>query len=196
MRYLDSKIKKGGDELVNSFKKVLAGATSAAVIFGSMALPAFAKPPGAQVFDIYDNTNDGLVVGTDPDTGNVRFEANPGGANRIIVEAHLQKAAPNCTYDVQLVRDTAASNGGLNAAGHSGSIQVLGTLATNGVGNGNAHFDLDPSGDGVGDTAAFGHLDFEDPSGSCVEADGTPVVNNEYGAAPDPTLLTPLNWLE
>lgn len=177
-----------------NFKKALVGVTSAAVIIGSLAMPALAKPPGAQVFDIYDNTDNGLVVGIDPDTGNVRFNANPGGANRIIVEAHLQKAAPNCTYTVELVRDTAASNGGLDAAGHAGLIQVLGTLTTNGVGNGNAHFDLDPSGDGVADTVVFGHLDFEDLSGLCVEADGTFVVTNEYGAAPDPTLATPLTW--
>lgn len=108
----------------------------------------------------------------------------------------MQKAAPNCTYRVELVRDSAAVNGGLNAAGHSGFIQVLGTLTTNGVGNGNAHFDLDPSGDGVADTVVYGHLDFEDPSGTCVEADGTSVAVNEYGAAPDPTLSTPLTWLD
>lgn len=179
-----------------NIKKALVGVTSAAVIFGSLAMPAFAKPPGAQVFDIYDNTQDGLVVGTDPDTGNVRFNANPGGANRIIVEAHLQKAAPNCTYDVQLVRDSVASNGGLDAIGHGGFIQVLGTLTTNGVGNGNAHFDLNPSGDSAADTVVYGHLDFEDPSGLCVEADGSSVDTNEYGAAPDPTLLTPLTWLD
>lgn len=179
-----------------NIKKSLVGVTSAAVIFGSLAMPALAKPPGAQVFDIYDNTENGLVVGTDPDTGNVRFNANPGGAHRIIVETHLQKAAPNCTYSVQLVRDSAALNGGLDAAGHSGFIQVLGTLTTNGVGNGNAHFDLAPSADGVADTVVYGHLDFEDLSGLCVEADGSSVANNEYGAAPDPTLLTPLTWMD
>lgn len=179
-----------------NFKKLVAGTALSVVVFGLAVTPAFAKPPGAQVFEVYDNTQDGLQVGTDPDTGNVQANANPGGQARMIVEAHLQKAAPNCTYDVQLVRDSAASNGGLDATGHSGSIQLLGTLTTNGVGNGNAHFDFDPSGDGTTDQVAFGHLDFEDPSGTCTEADGTSVANNEYGAAPAPALLTPLTWLE
>ncbi|MDP3941273.1 MAG: hypothetical protein Q8Q49_03090 [bacterium] len=179
-----------------NIQKTVAGVAGGVLLLASVAIPAFAKPPGAQVFEIYDNTQGGLVVGTNPDTGNVQATANPGGASRLIIEAHLQKAAPNCAYDVQLVRDSAASNGGLNAAGHTGSIQSLGTLTTNGVGNGNAHFDLDPSGDGVADTQTYGHLDFEDPSGTCVEADGSSVANNEYGAAPDPTLATPFNWME
>ena len=156
----------------------------------------FAKPPGAQVFEVYDNTNDGLDPATDPDIGNVEANANPGGQARLIIQTHLQKAAPNCTYEIQLVRASAASNGGLDATGHIGSIQVLGTLTTNKVGNGNAHFDIDPSGDGTADTLAFGHIDFEEPTGTCVEADGTSVANNEYGAAPDPALATPLTWME
>lgn len=165
---------------------------------------AYAKPPGAQVFEVYDNTNDGLVVGVDPDTGNVEVTANPGGQSRLIIQTHLQKAAPNCTYNVELVRGTAATNGGLDAAGHTGTIDLLGTLTTNNVGNGNAHFDVDPSTlansvdttPGVLDTTVYAHLDFEDPSGTCTEADGTSVAINEYGAAPDPTLGTPLTWME
>ena len=39
---------------------------------------ALAKPPGAQVFDVYDSTEDGLQVGTDSDIGNVQVVANPG----------------------------------------------------------------------------------------------------------------------
>ena len=177
-------------------KKALTAAVATAIAFGNLAVPAIAKPPGAQVFEVYDDTNDGLLVGTDPDTGNVQANANPGGQSRLIIEAHLQKAAPNCTYNVELVRDSAASNGGLNALGHTGLTFVLGTLTTNGAGNGNAHFDLDPSTDGVPDTLVYGHLDFEDPSGTCVEADGTSVAFNEYGAAPDPTLGTPFTWME
>lgn len=177
-------------------KKLLTSFTVLAFVFALAGSPALAaKPPGSQGFEVYDNTYDGLQAATDPDTGNVQFNANPGGADRIIVEAHLQKAAPNCTYTVQLVRDSAVTNGGLNAAGHTGSIQDLGTLTTNGAGNGNAHFDLDPAvTDGT--TQVYGHLDFEDPSGVCKEADGTTVANNEYGAAPDPTLATPLTWFE
>lgn len=116
----------------------------------------------------------------------------------------MQKGAPNCTYDVQLVRDVAATNGGLDATGHFGFIDVLGTLTTNKVGNGNAHFDVDPqtlpdsvdATPGVLDSTVYAHIDIEDPSGLCKEADGTSVANNEYGAAPDPALGTPLHWLE
>lgn len=151
---------------------------------------------GAQLFDIYDETQNGLQVATDPDRGNVRANANPGGQARLIIEAHLQKAAPNCTYTVELVRDSAASNGGLSATGHTGGIQVIGTITTNNVGNGNAHFDFDPSGIGTASTSIYGHLDFEDYSGTCVEADGTSVGGNEYGGAPDPLLVTPFTWLE
>ncbi len=155
-----------------------------------------ASAAGAQLFDVYDETQNGLQVATDPDRGNIRANANPGGAARLIIEAHLQKAAPNCTYTVELVRDSAAVNGGLDGSGHTGSIQVLGTITTNKVGNGNAHFDFDPSGAGTASTTAYGHLDFEDYSGTCVEADGSAVGGNEYGAAPDPTLASPFSWLE
>jgi hypothetical protein len=108
----------------------------------------------------------------------------------------MQKAAANCTYTVELVRDSAALNGGLSATSHTGGIQVLGTVTTNKVGNGNAHFDFDPSGAGTTSTSAFGHLDFEDYAGTCVEADGTTVAGNEYGGAPDPLLATPFTWLQ
>jgi hypothetical protein len=151
---------------------------------------------GAQVFEVYDETQDGLEAATDPDRGNVQAVANPDGQSRLIIETHLQKAAPNCTYTVELVRDSAALNGGLDALGHTGFVQVLGTLTTNGSGNGNAHFDIDPSFDGTPDTAVFGHLDFEEHSGTCVERDGTSVAFNEYGGAPDPTLASPFTWLE
>lgn len=151
---------------------------------------------GAQLFDIYDETQNGLQVATDPDRGNVRANANPGGQARLIIQTHLQKAAPNCTYTVELVRDSAASNGGLSATAHTGGIQVIGTITTNNVGNGNAHFDFDPSGVGIASTSAYGHLDFEDRTGTCVEADGTSVATNEYGGAPDPLLVTPFTWLE
>ena len=167
-----------------------------AIALVSIWFPGTASASGAQLFEIYDETQNGLVVATDPDRGNVKVNANPGGKARLIIQTHMQKAAPNCTYTVELVRDSAASNGGLNAVGHTGSVQVLGTLTTNNVGNGNAHFDFDPSGVGIAATAAYGHLDFEDYAGTCVEADGTTVTGNEYGGAPDPLLATPLTWLE
>ena len=161
----------------------------------AVVVPTAHAAPGAQRFEVYDNTQDGLQVGIDPDTGNVVVNANPGGSDRLIVEVHAQKVAPNCTLSVQLVRDSAASNGGLDASGHTGSIQTLGTLTTNGVGNGNAHFDV-VVGDGTPDTAVYGHVDLEDLGGSCTEKDGSSVANNEYGAATDPSFVTPLTLLE
>lgn len=179
---------------MNRIKKTLATAAITAITFGSLALPAFAKP-GAQVFNVYDNTQDGLQVATDPTTGQVEFNANPGGSNRLIITVHAHKAAPNCTLSVQLVRASEASNGGFDETGHIGSIQTLGELTTNGVGNGNAHFEVEV-GDGTPDTATFGHIDLEDVNGTCEEADGTTVGNNEYGATFDPALDTPVTWLE
>lgn len=180
---------------VNNMKKFTIIFALAGLLISAGAGHALAAS-GAQVFDIYDNTNDGLIVGTDPDTGNVEFVANPGGQARVIIQTHLQKAAPNCTYSVELVRDSAATNGGLDATGHTGSVEVLGTLTTNKAGNGNAHFDVEV-GDGTLDTEVYGHLDFEVAAGStCTEADGTDVTVNEYGAAPDPVLATPVTWME
>lgn len=165
----------------------------AGVCAAVLAVPGAAMASNPQQFEVYDNTSDGLQVGTDPDTGNVQAVANPGGQARLIIEAHLQKAAANCVLTVELVRDSAASNGGLDASGHSGTIQVLGTLSTNGAGNGNAHFDV-PFADT--DTQSFAHLDFEDYVGTCVEKDGTGVSFNEYGGAPDPALGTPFTFFE
>jgi hypothetical protein len=175
-------------------KKILTGILCA-MLMAMVAMPASAQPNGAQVFDVYDNTDDGLVVATDPDMGNVEVVANPGGSDRLIVNVHVQKAAPNCELQVELVRASEGSNGGLDETGHIGFIQTLGTLTTNNAGNGNAHFDIQV-GDGTLDTAVFGHVDFEDITATCVEADGTGVDVNEYGAAPDPLADTPLTWME
>jgi hypothetical protein len=150
---------------------------------------AFAAPPGAQVFEVYNNTQNGIQSATDPDIGNIEVVANPDSQGRLIINIHLQKGAPNCTYNVELVRDTAALNGGLTTTGHTGSVQVLGALTTNKAGNGNAHFDI-PVGDGTLDEETFGHIDIEDYSLTCG------ITGNQYGAAPDPLLNTPLTWLE
>ncbi len=172
--------------------KKIGGILATGALLAGIAAPTAFAAPGAQGFDVYDNTNDGLQVGTDSDTGNVVVNANPGGQSRLIVQAHLQKAAPNCTYNVELVRASSASNGGLDGTGHTGSPTVIGTLTTNGGGNGNAHFDVDLGTDPL-DTDVYAHLDFE-AVGTCTEADGTNVVANEYGAAPDPALGTPLTF--
>jgi len=177
------------------FNQTLTEGATAAVMLASTVLPAFAKPPGAQVFSVYDNTYDGLVLGTDPDMGNVQVVANPGGSNKLIINTHVQGAAPDCELSVDLVYASEASNGGLDETGHTGNIIPLGTLTTNSQGNGNFHTEIEV-GDGTLDTAMYGHIDFEDYSGTCEEADGTTVANNEYGAAPDPTLDTPLTWMQ
>lgn len=154
-------------------------------------------PTNPQQFEVYDDTQDGLNPATDPDIGNVQAVANPGGKERLIIQVHVQGAAPDCELEVELVRDDEASNGGLDETGHTGSIDVLGTLTTNAVGNGNAHFDIKPSGDGKADTQMFGHIDLEAFFlGGCEEDDGTQVDVNEYGAAPDPALDTPFTWFE
>lgn len=181
---------------MKKINKVFTVVTSTVMMMMLVSVASAAAITNPQQFDVYDSTNDGLVVSTDAKIGNVQAVANPGSAERVIIQASLKKVAPNCIYTVELVRGSVASNGGLSATGHTGSITVLGTLTTNGAGNGNAHFDFAPSGDGVADTAAYGHLDFEDRSGACSESDGTTVSSNEYGAAPDPTLATPFTWME
>lgn len=172
----------------------------AVLVLGAFGLGA-AFAAGAQVFDVYDTTQDGLQVGIDADIGNVQAVANPGNQSRVIVEIHVQKAVPNCTMNVELVTSFAATNGGLDATGHFGAIDVLGTLTTNGVGNDNAHFDFDPStlvgvvgmtGDatpGLLDTTAYSHFDLEDTAGQ-----DCGLSFNQYGAAPDPALGTPFNF--
>lgn len=176
---------------------VLVAGVTVLVLATGVAQAGPPPKPNPQQFEVYDDTSGGLVVGVNPDIGNVQAVANPGGKERLIIEIHVQFAAPTCTLTVELVRSSAATNGGLDGAGHTGSIQILGTLTTNLVGNGNAHFDFAPSSDGVADTAAFGHIDLEDNNvAPCTESDGTGVAFNEYGAAPDPTLGTPFTWFE
>ena len=166
-------------------------------LFGMVAANAGPPPKtNPQQFDVHDETQDGLQTATDPDIGNVRAVANPGGQDRVIIQVHIQHAAPNCTLSVDLVRDSAATNGGLSAAGHTGFIQPLGTLTTNGQGNGNFHFDGDLNPASPGTTQAYGHIDLENYTSSCTEDDATTVQNNEYGAAPDPALQTPFTWYE
>jgi hypothetical protein len=179
-----------------AFSRLLPTTAVILACFILLASMVKAAPPGAQVFEVYDETNNGLDVSVDPDVGNVEFNANPGGQPRLVIEAHLQKAAPNCEYTVELVVDSEASNGGLDEIGHTGVIRALGVLTTNRAGNGNAHFDYDLSNFGDGTTQMWGHLDFEDPTGTCTEADGTTVQFNEYGATFDPLADTPVTWWE
>lgn len=177
-------------------KRVTALIGAAALVLATAGALQAAPPIGGsapQQWEVYDETSDGLQPATDPDIGNVQAVANPGGQARLVIEVHVQKAAPNCELTVELVRDSEASNGGLDETGHGGSIQDLGTLTTNGGGNGNAHFDVELTDTG---TQSFAHIDIEDRNGTCVEDDGTTVGFNEYGAAPDPALDTPFTFFE
>ncbi len=78
--------------------------------------------------------------------------------------------------------------------GNNGGLYVLGTLTTDASGEGNDHFDFDPStvswvgddGTPALDTQHWAHLDFENP----VSVGGF----NVYGAAPDPTLGIPFTF--
>lgn len=181
-------------------RKPLALAVGIGLVLMTATMSQAAKPAPThpQQFEIYDETQDGLDPAIDPDIGNVQAVANPGGKERLIIQIHLQGAAPSCELEVELVTWTEASNGGLDGSGHFGDITVLGTITTNAAGNGNAHFDVAPSGDGMADTEMFGHIDLEAVflPDDCEEDDGTIVQQNEYGAAPDPALGTPFTWFE
>jgi hypothetical protein len=122
-----------------------------ALLLPASALGASAKQPDVQKFAVYDDTQTGLVAADDPVVGNVIAVANPGGQSRLLLTISLHKAVPNCSMYVELTRDYAETNGGLDANGHVGRIprlgftKVIGTLETNARGNGVAHVDIDPS---------------------------------------------------
>ena len=99
----------------------------------------------------------------------------------------LKNGAPSCTYNVQLVTTGANPSGGLAPdSGHTGFINVIGTLTTNGNGKGNSGaLTVDTStlaGTAPSGGFTYAHVDIE-ATGSCTEADGTSVANNEYGAS-------------
>lgn len=153
-------------------------------------------------FDVYDHTGDGLQVGTDPVIGAVRVIANPEGKPRLRVAVTVVHAVPRCRLGVELVRDFANRNGGLDQLGHVGRFprlgytKVLGSFRTNKRGEGGliANFRV---GRGRADERVFGHIDLESVAESgCKRSDGTALELNDYGAAPDPALRRPLTFFE
>jgi len=183
-----------------------------AAVAPANALAHGGNAPDVQKFRVFDDTQDGLVATDDPVIGGVVAIANPRGKSRLLLTIGVHKAARNCPLYVELTRDYAETNGGLDANGHIGSVprfgftKVIGQFETNSRGNGAVHLDIDPSklggdGDGVADKRTFAHLDLEPagPSGAlgdCTEDDGTKVEQNEYGAAPDPLGHDPFTFFE
>jgi len=152
---------------------------------------------GRQLFDVYDETFDGLQPELDRDIGDVRAFSNPDPQTPLIIDVLLKDAAVNCVLEVQLVNGLEQNNGGLDRTGHSGTIRVLGVMETNQEGNGSFHFEGQPEPPIPGRN--YGHIDFEPRSGApfpCVEETGDPVTENEYGGAPNPDFGTPFSWEE
>jgi hypothetical protein len=203
------------------------GAILAALVIGVTTYsPAVADhvTPGAAgrtKVNVYDDTHNGwnvttpdpLTGGADPEIGFVNFRPTIGcggggecDPNNIVVVVTLKKAAPNCTLTVQLVTSSTDDGGGLAPDGnHTGFINVIGTITTNSQGNGNTGaivVDVGTLG-GVAPSGqiTYAHVDLEDLAGTCVEADGTPVENNEYGASGERPgqglgLPTNIHWVQ
>lgn len=173
--------------------------TASLALAATIATPAGADHltpgvAGATKINIYDNThngwnvatNDPVTLGPDPVIGFVNFHPTTGAdPDTIKVVVALKDAAPNCDYDLQLVTNINDPEGGLPADGfHSGFILPIGMMTTNGKGIGNSgSIEVDVSGLGAPGSTVYAHVDIEDVDGDCMEADGTPVANNEYGAS-------------
>jgi len=87
----------------------------------------------------------------------------------------------------QLARVAGLAGAEFEDAGNTGAIEVDVTAL---------------AGIAASDTFTYAHVDIEDPDANCVEADGTGVANNEYGASGyDPTVGPPpaqanIHWLQ
>lgn len=178
--------------------------SAALALMGAMSAWAFTVSAsdtpgqaGQTKVNIYDNTHNGWNVATnDPDTGGadaaigfVNFHPTvPGQPNQVMFVVAGESLAPNCTFDVQLVLLGSDPDSGLAPDGtHTGFINIIGTLTTNKHGKGNTGaIKVDVTtlvGSAISGGTTYAHVDLEDPSGECREADGTAVVNNEYGAS-------------
>jgi len=193
-------------------------ALTAAFAFSSSALGDHVTPgeAGLTKVNIYDNTNNGWNVttndpvtgGPDPVIGFVNFRpTTPDDPTHVIVVVALKDGAPSCDYEIQLVVAGSDTGGGLPPDGvHSGFINIIGTLSTNGQGKGNTGaIEVDVTtllGTAASGSFTYAHVDLEDPDANCTEADGTGVANNEYGASGyDPTVGPPpaeanIHWLQ
>jgi hypothetical protein len=189
-----------------------------AFAFSSSALGDHVTPgeAGMTKVNIYDNTdnvwnvttNDPVTGGPDPVIGFVNFRpTTPDDLTHVVVVVALKDGAPSCDYQIQLVTAGSDTGAGLPPDGvHSGFINVIGTLTTNAQGKGNTGaIEVDAtalSGIAASGTFTYAHVDIEDPDANCVEADGTGVANNEYGASGyDPTVGPPpaeanIHWLQ
>jgi hypothetical protein len=135
--------------------------TTAALILLLVLSPVLTSMAGAQKVNIHDNTQDGLQPG-DPVIGFVVLNQDANG--RLIIEVSLKKSLPYENFTVELVTVGNNTDGGINQFGHYGFINMLGVITTNKVGNGNAHFTVDPTtllGVAPG-VMNYGHLDIED----------------------------------
>jgi hypothetical protein len=198
---------------VRSFKNATATLAVAALALVGMSTEAFHESSGeagVTKVNVYDNTNDGwnVAVGDpDPVIGFVNFRPTVSDdPNNVVVNVQLKNAAPNCTLDIQLVTTATDDTGGLAPDGiHTGFINTIGTIETNKQGHGSSGaIVVDISsliGVSTSTNITYAHVDLEDSSGTCIEADETGVANNEYGASgkiPGSTLDLPYNihWLQ
>jgi hypothetical protein len=166
-----------------------------------------AGPPGQegprtnpQNFFVYDETANGLKPDS-PVLGSVHAVANRRGEDVLEINLDVRDVAPNCELTVELSTQAEVHNGGLTEWGRIGSwgTYTLGTFTTNDSGDGTFVFNGDvlpyhPNEDSTELEQRFGYLDLEDLRGTCVEADGTNVTPNEYGAAPQPSEYKPFTW--
>ena len=164
-------------------------------------------PPGQegprtnpQNFFVYDETANGLRA-DNPVVGAVHAVANRRGEDVLEIHLDVRGIAPNCELTVELATQAEVHNGGLFEWGRLGSwgTYTLGTFTTNDSGDGTFLFDGDvlphhPNEYSTELEQRFGYLDLEDLRGTCVEADGTNVTPNEYGAAPQPSENKPFTW--
>jgi hypothetical protein len=164
-------------------KTVPIAALLVSLIMVFMSVPASAG--GATKIDMRDQTQNGIGAG-DPDIGFAIYHQNAGGT--LIIQLSLKGAVPDATLEVQLVITGPNPEGGITPepGGHYGLVNVLGTVTTNGAGNGNAHFNVDVAtlmGPLSGATN-YGHIDCEDDDGAVSPGIlDYGLVDNQYGGS-------------
>jgi len=113
-------------------KQMIAGASTAAVMMGLVAVPALAGAGKSALYDAPGNFT--CATGAQPADGEVTFGFATVNANKhgmLEVEVSVKGATPNATYDVWVNQDPGACP--LPAA------TAVGAVTTNTQGNGNAH---------------------------------------------------------
>lgn len=189
---------------------VLTALFAALLLSSGMAFAAHTTPGNAGMtkVNVYDDTNDGWDL-TDPVIGFVNFRPTVNGdPDNVKVVVALQNAAPNCTFNIELVTSGNDDEAGLApGTGHTGWINVVGEITTNKHGKANSG-DITVDVNGLSFVAPSGeltyaHVDLEPQTNDCYEdeAAGDVVVNNEYGASgkvPGTNYDLPVNmhWLQ